>query len=90
MCIGCVLIQLWNFVTLIACFSPFTHFLRLKDKKRIRSSVYKSSEGAKKKRRAVRRKRKGFDDKQSQKEGVMYLAGAFVGDQPGPSKMRSN
>ena len=66
--------------------TPFcTHFLRSKDKRRVKSSVYKSSEGAKKKRRAVRRKRKRLDDKQSQK-GVMYSAGAFVGDEPGPSK----
>ena len=37
-------------------------------------------------RRAARRKRKGLDDKRTQKEGVMYTPGAFDCDLPGPSK----
>ena len=47
------------------------------------------SEKGKKQRRAARRKRKGFEDKHKEKEGVMYASGAFDlddGGAPGPSK----
>lgn len=44
--------------------TPFyTNFLRQKDKKRAKNSVHKTSEDAKKKRRALRQKQKGLDDK---------------------------
>ena len=41
-------------------------------------------------RRAARRKRKGFDDRHQQREGVMYSSGAFGDDMPGPSKRAKN
>lgn len=64
-----------------------THFLNYKDTKRIQKSKYKNSVRAKYLRRRARRKRKGFDDKHRQNEGVMYASGAFGGDDtPGPSK----
>ena len=63
-----------------------TLFLKQKDAKRVKSSLYKGTEDAKKKRRAVRQKRKGLDDKHPQKEGAVYSAGTFVSDEPGPNK----
>ena len=67
--------------------SPLSkQFLKRKDIKRIKKSKYKSSECAMKLRRLARRKRKGLDDKTKSKEGVVYAAGAFGGDGPGPSK----
>ena len=70
--------------------SPLSqHFLKKKDLKRIKDSKYKTSEKGKKQRRAARRKRKGFEDKHKEKEGIMYASGAFDlddGDAPGPSK----
>ena len=60
-----------------------THFLNSKDVKRIQKSKYKNTERAKYLRRAARRKRKGFDDKHQQKEGVIC---AFGDNTPGPSK----
>ena len=64
-----------------------THFLNCKDAKRIQKSKYKNSVRAKYLRRRARRKRKGFDDKHKQNEGVMYASCVFGGDDtPGPSK----
>ena len=63
-----------------------TYFLNSKDVKRIQKSMYKNTERAKYLRRAAWRKRKGFDDKHQQKEGVVYAPGAFGDDTPGPSK----
>ena len=72
--------------------SPFCdHHLKRKDAQRIRGSKYKSSRRAKELRRASRRKRKGLDDKRQEKEGPMYMPGAFDCGEPGPSKRpRSN
>ena len=66
------------------------HFLQAKDIKRIEKSKYKNSDRAKYLRRAARRKRKGFDDRHQQQEGVMYSSGAFGNDVPGPSKRARN
>ena len=57
-----------------------------KDASRIQKSKYKNSYRVKYLRRAARRKRKGFQDKPRQSEGVMYASGAFGDDTPGPSK----
>ena len=65
-------------------------FLQAKDIKRIEKSKYKNSDRAKYLRRAARRKRKGFDDRHQQREGVMYSSGAFGDDVPGPSKRARN
>ena len=72
--------------------SPFCdHHLKRKDAQRIQGSKYKSSRRAKELRRASRRKRKGLDDKRQEKEGPMYMPGAFDCGEPGPSKRpRSN
>ena len=67
--------------------TPFcTGFLKEKDKRRVKTSVYKNTDEAQKNRRAARRRRKGLDDKHTQREGVTYSSGASVGDEPGPSK----
>ena len=46
----------------------------------------KYPKGAKKLRKLARRKRKGLDNQHQQREGVVYAAGAFDSDEPGPSK----
>ena len=61
-------------------------FLKKKDLKRVKKSEYEVSEGAKKVRRLARRKRKGYDDRNQQREGVVYAAGEFDSGEPGPSK----
>lgn len=62
--------------------------LRSKDYSRIKKSDYKASDRYKKLRKASRAKRKGFEDKHEEEEGVVYSAGAFDTDVvgPGPSK----
>ena len=66
-----------------------TLFLKQKNANRVKRSTYKGTykgtEDAKK-RRAVRRKQKGLNDKHSQKEGVVDSAGTFVSDEPGSNK----
>ena len=58
-------------------------YFHKKDKKRISHSVYKSSERSRKFLRLARKKRKGFEDRAIQKEGVSYASGAFDnGQQP--------
>ena len=52
--------------------------LSAKDIKRIEKSKYKNSDRAKYLRRAACRKRKGFDDRHQQQEGVMYSSGALT------------
>ena len=67
--------------------SPFCgQVLRRKDKRRVQGSQYKATEAAKKLRKRARRKRKGLQDKEHEKEGPMYAPGAFDNEQPGPSK----
>ena len=61
-------------------------YLKKKDKLRIQKSTIESSEKGKQARRVARRRRKGFEDKKRDAEGVMYAAGAFDTDTPGPSK----
>ena len=63
-------------------------YLHKKDKSKVKKSVTKSSEKGKESRRAARRKRKGFEEKNKDSEGVVYSAGAFDSDisLPGPSK----
>ncbi len=43
-------------------------------------------ETTQKRRRVLRRKRKGLEDKNAQKEGEMYTPGGFDAGEPGPSK----
>ena len=52
----------------------------MKDKERKKKSVLKCSVKGKEARRAARRKRKGYDDKKVQSEGIMYSSGAFDND----------
>ena len=52
-------------------------YLRKKDKTRMRRSNLKSSAKGKEARRAARRRRKGYNDKKKESEGVMYTSGAF-------------
>lgn len=47
------------------------------DQDRIRHSVRKSTEQAKKRRRKIRHQKKGFGEAQEEREGPMYEAGAF-------------
>ena len=64
--------------------TPFcTSFL---NKRRVKAGGYRNTDDAKKNMRAARRRRKGLDDKHTEREGVTYSSGAFVGDEPGPSK----
>lgn len=59
-------------------------FLKRKDFGRIKKSIYNSSDVAKKLRKHRKRVRKGIEDKQAQKEGVMYAAGEFDANEPDP------
>ena len=52
-------------------------FLQKKDRRRVRRSVRKCSAKGKMARRAARRRRKGYEDKKKESEGVMYSAGTF-------------
>lgn len=66
-----------------------TKFLRRKDLRRLKLSVYKLSDSAKKLRKRRKRIRKGLEDQHAAREGVVYAAGAFdAGDDPGPSSPR--
>ena len=64
--------------------------LQLKDLQRTEKADYKASEHYKHLRKTARAKRKGYEDKNQEEEGVMYSSGAFnIPDlQPGPSKTK--
>ena len=67
-------------------------YLRRKDRLRVKKSITSSSAHGKQARRAARRRRKGFEGKKKDSEGVMYSAGTFDTDiaSPGPSKRPKN
>ena len=52
-------------------------YLKKKDRARVRRSVLKCSTKGKAVRRAARRRRKGYEDKKKESEGLMYSTGAF-------------
>ena len=62
--------------------------LQLKELERVEKANYKASEHHKHLQKAARAKRKGYDDKNQEEEGIMYSSGVFdVPDlQVGPSK----
>ena len=62
--------------------------LQEKDVRRVQKSKYKDSGHYKAMRRTARAKRKGFEDKYQDEEGILYSAGGFDvdGSTPGPSK----
>ena len=90
MCISCAVFQWW------CCFidksvekiedRAFSALSGLPKEEGQTESTIKSSEKGKQARRVARRRRKGFEDKKRDAEGVMYAAGAFGTDTPGPSK----
>ena len=61
------------------------HLLRKKDRCRVQKSKYKSSEHGKALRRKSRKKRKGLEDTEKEREGPVYVPGGFDCE-PGPSK----
>jgi hypothetical protein len=61
------------------------HVLRKRDRLRVQKSKYKSSERGKAFRRRARKKRKGIEDRNKDREGPVYVPGGFDCD-PGPSK----
>eukprot|EP00112_Aurelia_sp_Birch-Aquarium-sp1_P015936 Seg357.6 transcript_id=Seg357.6/GoldUCD/mRNA.D3Y31 product="hypothetical protein" protein_id=Seg357.6/GoldUCD/D3Y31 len=50
---------------------------RKEDKERIRLSVYKSTEKAKRRRRTIRNRKKGYSDQLDEEEGPQYKSGGF-------------
>ena len=60
------------------------HLFRKRDALRISKSKYKTSDHGKAIRRRARKRRKGFEDNEKEREGPMYVPGGFD-DQPGPS-----
>lgn len=63
--------------------------LRKKDRLHVQRSKYKSSDHGNKLRKRARRKKKGIEDVDKQKEGPMYAPGGFDCD-PEPSKRTKN
>lgn len=61
------------------------HLLRKRDRLRVYKSKYKSSERGKAFRRRARKKRKGIEDREKEREGPVYVPGGFDCE-PGPSK----
>ena len=55
-----------------------------RDTMRISKSKYKTSDHGKAIRRRARKRHKGFEDNEKEREGPMYVPGGFD-DQPGPS-----
>ena len=64
--------------------------LQLKDLQRVEKADYKASGHYKHLRKTARAKRKGYEDKNQEEEGVMYSSGAFdiPESQAGPSKKK--
>ena len=50
---------------------------KIRDKKRLNNSLRKSSETGKKRRKQLRSARKGYEDKEKEQEGDIYLSGAY-------------
>ena len=66
-----------------SCFSR--RLFRKKDRQPVLKSKYKSSDHGKELRGRNRKHHKGFENKQREGEGPMYVPGE-LDDQPGPSK----
>ncbi len=54
-----------------------TSFCKNEDKDRMYMSIYKSTDRAKKRRRAIRNKKKGYADQLEHREGPQYQTGGF-------------
>ena len=50
---------------------------KLRDKKRLNNSLRKSSETGKKRRKQLRSARKGYEDKEKEQDGEIYLYFAY-------------
>ena len=50
---------------------------KIRDKKRLNGSFKKSDEKGKKRRKQLRSTRKGYEDKEKEQEGEIYLSGAY-------------
>ena len=57
---------------------PCQTYLKKKDKLRVRKSAIKASMKEKQAKRAAGRKRKGFENRKKDSEGVMYFAGPLM------------
>ena len=69
--------------------TPFcTGFLRKKGQEESQNYCIQEHRRCKEVEESSKTRRKGLDDKHSQREGVTYSSGAFVGDEPGPSNRR--
>ena len=65
------------------------HLFRKRDRLRVLKSKYKTSEHGKAIRKRARKRRKGFEDRDKEREGPMYVPGGFD-DVPGPSTTSKN